>query len=99
MKVILSPDARSYAKLEATYLKAHRPQAGSHFSDSLKRLRQHLSQFPHMGQHNLLHPDALVSSDHRVWPLKTISTSKNPKHLPEPSGKTSARIGETDASP
>lgn len=50
MKVILSPDARSYAKLEATYLKAHRPQAGSHFSDSLKRLRQHLSQFPHMGQ-------------------------------------------------
>lgn len=50
MKVVLSSRARDYAKSEATYLAAHRPQAARQFADSLKRLMQHLGQFPHMGQ-------------------------------------------------
>lgn len=50
MKVLLSADARNYLVSEARYLKARSPQAARQFTDSLKQLKEHLSQFPHMGR-------------------------------------------------
>ncbi|MDX3928807.1 MAG: type II toxin-antitoxin system RelE/ParE family toxin [Shinella sp.] len=50
MKVIFSPDARGYVKSEAEYLNKRSPRAARQFVDSLKRLRQHLTQFPNIGQ-------------------------------------------------
>ncbi|WP_254007845.1 type II toxin-antitoxin system RelE/ParE family toxin [Ciceribacter sp. RN22] len=50
MKVLLAPEARNYVSSEARYLKARSPQAARRFADSLKQLKEHLSQFPHLGK-------------------------------------------------
>jgi plasmid stabilization system protein ParE len=49
LKVTVSPDARSYIRSEAAYLKSRSTRAALQFADDLKRLRQSLTQFPHIG--------------------------------------------------
>lgn len=49
MKVTVSPDARSYIRSEAAYLKSRSSRAAQQFADDLKRLRQSLTQFPRIG--------------------------------------------------
>lgn len=49
MKVIVAPAARDYIRSEAAYLRQRNLQAAQQFSDNLKRLRQHLGQFPAIG--------------------------------------------------
>lgn len=49
MKVRLSPDARSYVKAEASYLREHSPNAARRFGDNLRALQRHLGDFPKIG--------------------------------------------------
>ncbi|OBZ95999.1 plasmid stabilization protein ParE [Pararhizobium polonicum] len=50
MRIRFSPDARSYVKSEASYLRERSVLAAQSFSDNLKRLKLNLARFPKLGQ-------------------------------------------------